>query len=236
LNTTRPAVAPAASDLDKTVAEYLRQHPEFFVEHPEVLAHLEIPHASGRAVSLLERQVATLREHNRALKEKFDEIIAIARDNEDLSRRLHRLTLRVLRAPDVREALATLAEGLQADVHADRVVVRVFAAGDARAAGAAEFVGPEAPERHLFADVLAARRPVCGRLKRLQHEALFEPGAAELGSAVVLPLGGRGWDGVLVIASRDARRYHADLGLDLLGHLADVASLVIAARVRLTGP
>src|SRR5690554_3034051 len=46
------------------VAEYLRQNPAFFVEHDDLLADLLIPHQSGQAVSLVERQVKLLRERN----------------------------------------------------------------------------------------------------------------------------------------------------------------------------
>ena len=40
-----------------TVAEYLRLHPAFFAEYDELLPDLIIPHQSGQAVSLVERQV-----------------------------------------------------------------------------------------------------------------------------------------------------------------------------------
>ncbi|MCC7412187.1 MAG: DUF484 family protein [Gammaproteobacteria bacterium] len=225
------AVSEPGGEMEKLVAQYLRAHPDFLSRHPDVLAALQIAHPTGRAVSLVERQVSVLRDQNRSLKTRFDDLLGIARENENLSRRLHALTLNLMQASSIADVVATLESGLQADFRADSVVVRVFRQGGPVAPALATFVGADAPERAAFADALRSRRPLCGRLKRVQHQALFGGDDGESGSAVVLPLGGRGWDGLLAIASRDARRYRPDLGVDLLSHLGDVASLVIGPWV-----
>ena len=45
---------------EQDVADYLRRHPDFFEDKPTLLADLRVPHATGTAVSLVERQVAVL--------------------------------------------------------------------------------------------------------------------------------------------------------------------------------
>lgn len=218
---------PAPPDMHSSVAEYLRKHREFFVEHPELLSDLKIPHPTGPAVSLVEKQVELLREENRELKARFRELVGIARDNEELARRLHRLTLKLVEAESLDRALAVLYQDLRADFAADRVLLQLFASavpGVARA----EFIGRGAPQRQAFIDALIERRPQCGRLQKHQYKLVFDTDAAEAGgSAVVLPLSGRIWDGVLVIASQDARRYHPEMGIDLLAHVGDVVSLIL---------
>ncbi len=226
MNTPLGAPAGTDTDFEKAVADYLLARPDFFDRHPALLAGLEVPHASGRAVSLIERQVSALREENRALKARFNELVAIARDNEDLGRRLRRLALTIMQCGSAADVATTLETALLADFNADCVLVRVYAAGEG-----GPFAGSDAPERPAFAEVLASGRPACGRLKRAQHEALFGTADEDVGSAVVLPLAGAGWDGLLVIAARDARRFHPDLGLDLLSHLGEVAGLVIGPWV-----
>jgi uncharacterized protein YigA (DUF484 family) len=222
------AVPVENSDPTSSVAEYLRKHREFFVEHPELLTDLVIPHESGKAVSLVEKQVAVLREENRQLKSRFRELVNIARENEELSRRLHRLTLRLMEAASCAQALSDLEHSLRSDFAADGLVVRIFAPpAAAEDAGRAEFAGPTSPLRTLFAEVLAQRRPFCGRLKQIQQAMLFGANREELGSAAVLPIYGKHWDGILVVVSRDVRRYHAEMGIDLLAHLGDIVGLIL---------
>src|SRR5262245_9853300 len=82
----------------REVIEFLRANPTFLDQHPQLLSQLTIPHASGDAVSLLERQVAVLREDNSRLKRQFDELIRHARHNEQLTQRIHALVLILMNA------------------------------------------------------------------------------------------------------------------------------------------
>ncbi len=50
--------------LERRIAAYLGKHPDFFERHLDVLEQLRIPHPCRPAVSLLERQLARLREQN----------------------------------------------------------------------------------------------------------------------------------------------------------------------------
>ena len=45
------------------VAAYLKEHPDFFENYADVVADVMIPHPhGGRAISISERQILTLRE------------------------------------------------------------------------------------------------------------------------------------------------------------------------------
>lgn len=230
--TSKEIHAEERPDPGSSVAEYLRQNREFFVEHPELLSDLVIPHETGKAVSLVERQIALLREENRQLKTRFRELVGVARDNEELSRRMHELTLRLFEAISPREIFAALEQSLRSDIGADSVIVRIFAQpAEATGAALAEFAGTESPLRSVFAEALAQRRPACGKLARAQQRALFAASADDCGSAAVVPLFGAHWDGILVVASRNPQRYHAQMGIDLLTHLGDIVSVVLGAWV-----
>jgi hypothetical protein len=171
-----------------------------------------------------------MREHSRAVKQRLKELIAIARENESLNRRVHALSLTLLRAESVAGVVGAVSEGLCRDFRADRVLVRVFP--HAAAAPLEPALRGTGEEREEFAEVLSMRKACCGRLNRRRHDLVLGDGSGELGSAVLLPLHGTGWEGLLVIASRDPQRYRPDLGLDLLAYLAEVLSVAIAARVR----
>ena len=47
---------------DEAVRDYLEANPAFFERHSAILSSLSVPHGSGEAVSLVERQVSMLRQ------------------------------------------------------------------------------------------------------------------------------------------------------------------------------
>ena len=74
------------------VAQYLQNNPQFFEYYAAVLAKITIPHPySGRTISLNERQLLTLREQNKHLEKKIQEIIQFAHENDALQQKLHQL-------------------------------------------------------------------------------------------------------------------------------------------------
>jgi uncharacterized protein YigA (DUF484 family) len=50
--------------LEAVVAKFLRKHPNYLKNNPEVLESQQLLHNSGVAASLIERQVKLLREKN----------------------------------------------------------------------------------------------------------------------------------------------------------------------------
>ncbi len=208
----------------EAVVAYLCKHPTFFVDHPEVLAKLVVPHARGEAVSLVERQVAILREQNRQMQEKYQELLAIGRQNERLVRRLHQLTLKLVAASRPERCFQTLYDSLLHQFRADLTALKIFADAGFKE-GRPEFVGKHHPDQALFAEVFKARKPLCGRVKPAQQRALF--GHTEIGSAVLIPLCGRQWKGVLAIGSHDPKRYFPAMGVDLLEQLGEIVSLIL---------
>lgn len=50
------------SEFEHDMVRYLRDHPNFFEGHQDLLADMILPHETGTAVSLIERQVQILRE------------------------------------------------------------------------------------------------------------------------------------------------------------------------------
>ena len=90
----QPKQSTAPEELEQTISEYLKAHPDFFELRPDLLHALELPHQSGEAVSLIERQVKSLRDESLNCKQQLDQLFRVARENEQLNRRLHRSLLR----------------------------------------------------------------------------------------------------------------------------------------------
>lgn len=218
-----------AGDLSAAeVAGYLRNNPQFFNEYQELLQELQIPHPSGNAVSLVEKQLSVLREQNSRTSQKMHELIEIARQNEELARRMHKLALTLMDATDTKEIFSTLYENLRRNFRADKVSARIFAKpafidsypGD-------EFAGRDIVEEQLFTSVIEKRMPISGKLKRQQQVFLFGDDGDDIESAVIVPLHGPEWGGVLVIGSTDPEKFQESMGVELLANLAEVLSLII---------
>ncbi|MGE3775458.1 MAG: DUF484 family protein [Gammaproteobacteria bacterium] len=209
------------------VARYLAAHPEFFNQHLELLRTLEIPHATGQAVSLWERQIAALRDEIDRMRTRYDELIDAAKHNEALIRRIQKLALELMDTAGPHAAFHLLAQRLAEEFRADRVTGLVFAgAAFVDSDEARQFVGADSPRREPFKGALARREPICGRLTQAQTQALFGVEAFD-GSHVVLPLTGKQWDGLLVVSSQDPTRFESNMGTEFLGFLRDVLTLVL---------
>ena len=218
--------APAMSGED--IAEYLRTHPNFFNEYPDLLTDIRIPHASGDAISLVERQMTALREANDQARKRMHELIEIARQNEELARRMHQLALTLMDAAEPKDIFSTLYDNLKKNFRADKVSVRLFAdpafvdtfAGE-------EFSGAMVSEQSLFKTIIETRMPLSGRLKRQQQVFLFGDDGDEIASAVMVPLHGAGWGGIMAIGSVNADRYQEGMGVELLANMGEVLSLIL---------
>jgi uncharacterized protein YigA (DUF484 family) len=214
------------------VIDFLRANPAFLDQHPQVLSQLSIPHQSGDAISLLERQVAVLREDNGRFKRQLENLMHHARQNGELTRKVHALVLRLMNAVGPQAVFTSLEQCLVSDFGAEQVRCVIFADTSAiDAAALPQFVGRSSALRAAFAAVVASGQARCGALAPAQSEALFAA-AAFSGSAAIMPLVGRQWDGIVVTASADTERYREDMGTEFLHYLRDVLALVIEPWVK----
>lgn len=212
----------------ESIADYLRENPGFFNDYPELIADLKIPHDRGVAVSLVERQLSVLREQNQHTKRQLHELIEIARQNEELARRMHQLALTLMDAAEPKDIVKTLYDNLRKNFRADRVVMRLFAepafvdtyAGE-------EFAGTDTKEHSLFKSIIDKRLPLSGRMKRQQQVFLFGDEGDDITSAVMVPLHGHGWGGILAIGSFDPERFQSGMGVELLANLGEVLSFIM---------
>jgi len=214
------ATQQAAHDgeFETQVVEYLRSQPAFFERHMDLLGELRLPHPSGRAVSLVERQLDVLREEVARYRKQIDAVVDVARDNELLNDHLHHLTLALIDAADFDEVVELLEDHLHDEFKAEAVELKLFSVTGLREDEAAE------PELKAFKEFFDNGSPVCGALSPLQMDYLFGVQAEEMGSAAILPIQGDDILGVLAIGSSNPERFHAEMGTDFLVRLTEIVS------------
>jgi len=113
---------------DTAVLRFLTQNPEFFVANQDILPKLSIPHSSGKAVSLIEKQVSVLRSKCSTLEHSLRDLIDVARDNEQLNQRLHLLIQDVISAMSMEDIVALTRISLKENFNADEVHFMVIGA------------------------------------------------------------------------------------------------------------
>jgi uncharacterized protein YigA (DUF484 family) len=209
------------------VAAYLKRHPQFLSQYPELARQLTIPREQGAVASLASYQLHHLREKVAELERRMAELAAIAADNEKLMQRVHELNVTMLRANTPAIAARSVINRLDADFHIDQVRLLLF--GNHLDLPPADWLVVEPGGRDAlpeFADLLAHHEPITGRLSPERLRRLFGEHAGEIHSAAVMPLGELG---MLALGSTDANHFRPDMGTLFLKM---IAATVTAALMR----
>ena len=194
------------------VAHYLLNTPEFFEEHAETLAQINLPHPhGGRTISLSERQLFDLREKNKMLEKKLHELVEFSKGNDALQHKVHEFTTALFAGRN----LATLQEmipHLLRDIFAvPHVALRLWQ------------VTPPSMEVLMFTD--AQSKPVCLHQAALDTADWFGESATQLHSYAYLPLhAGSVTIGLLVLASEDKQRFYPEMGTVFLQRISEAAA------------
>ena len=218
-------------DTERDVVRFLRDHPDFFEQHQDLLVDMLLPHHTGGAVSLIERQVTVLREQRDDYKKKLQQLIKTAQKNEQLNNHVNALILALLDASSLEEVLEIVQTRLVEDFDAEAVVVRLFNTGHPAMTRLPDLVDWSEPVLGAFEKVIAGRKPVCGALKPGQLDALFSDQSDNIVSAALIPLvesiSSSKCYGLLAIGSGDRNRFRADMGTVFLSQLGRVLTRVL---------
>jgi uncharacterized protein YigA (DUF484 family) len=214
--------APFAED----VAEYLKANPGFFEQYADLMAQIFLPHPhGGRAVSLAERQMLTLREKNRQTETKLAELIAFGEENDAISEKVHRLAVGLIAAETFQAVIHLLNFHLRDDFSVPHVALRLWD----KPAGIEDL--PEfaavSEELQVFAETLS--RPYCGSTAGFGTASWFGEAAPHIRSQALIALrNGGGTIGMVALGSEEAQRFYADMGTLYLERIGEMVSAALA--------
>ncbi|HIP67745.1 MAG TPA: DUF484 family protein [Chromatiales bacterium] len=206
---------------EEEVEAWLYEHPDFFARHEALLEVMHVPHPTFGVTSLLERQVALLRNKNHQLEGKLRGLVGVARENEKLSSRLHNLALALVEADNLDAVIATAREQLLQAFNADYVALKLFAQeGQAKTIHHVD----QKEVTELFDRAFRSNRPQCGGLNEKQINCLFPEHTEKVASAVLVPLIEHHPIGYLALGSTHDTRFHPGMGTLFLGYLGELVT------------
>ncbi|MGY0504832.1 DUF484 family protein [Luteimonas sp. e5] len=208
------------------VATWLRRHPDFLQQFPDLALSLVVPREDGPAASLASYQLDVLRDKNRELSRRLHELFANAEENERLAVRTHQLTLRLMQQTSAADSVRAMAASLGEDFHGDLVRIVLFHEVVGLEAGECwQVVADDRLALEPFRDVLAEGEPLCGRLNPDKNVLLYGERVGEVQSSALLALPGTG---LVAVGSTDPNRFYPGMGTLFLRMMGEAFAVAMA--------
>ena len=206
------------------VVAYLKGHPDFFADQDDLLAQIHIPHVRGSTISLVEHQIAVLRERNTGASHRFTHLMDVARDNDRLFDKVRRLVLEMLDAQTLDELVGVVDDSLRHSFKIPFVGLTLFS--DQQISVGRSTTLKSAQQN--IAGLLVGGKAFCGVLRAKELVFLFgKEQGGQINSAAVVALEYQGIHGVLAVGSDDQQRYSNSLDTLFLTYLADVLARLL---------
>ncbi|MBL7000917.1 MAG: DUF484 family protein [Gammaproteobacteria bacterium] len=211
--------------IDETsVMQYLKHNPDALERHPQILSQLTFPHESGVAVSLVERQIKVLRDDNQQLRNRLTELVHIARENEELSQRFHRLSLELMAGEHLHDIIAMTHDQVETFFYTDYVGFCFHDNLTSQLKGLEKSILD--PENKHAANVrhwIQQRKPVFGPFDPGMRQLLLGD-QGQLTSCALIPLYHTRDIGLLILASKSKDRFVDGMGTVFLSQLGELIS------------
>jgi uncharacterized protein YigA (DUF484 family) len=222
-NTTLPLT-------EEDVANYLRQQPDFFVDKPSLLADLTLPHQSGDAISLVERQVSILRDRNMDMRHRLTALIDNARTNDKLFEKTKRLILSLLEAQDINDLIDALMHSFTNDFEIPYTVLLLFSEKINEADLSTKsnvMIAPFSESQQVLGTIISNNQTVCGQLDTGEQQFIFQDNAGDIGSTAITPLASAQPFGILAIGNSDPDYYRSSMNTLFLSYIGEVVSRLL---------
>jgi uncharacterized protein YigA (DUF484 family) len=209
------------------LARFLRANPQFFDQNPELLESIHVPHPyGGRAIPLAERQTVALREKVKTLESRLAELIKFAEENDQISEKVHRLSVALTGARDFPALTRSLYFHLREDFAVPHVTLRVW--GKAVPADFDEAQAVSEAQRQQGATMGG---PQCGPAQGNAFASWFAEASEHIRSIALVPLGDTAVFGVLALASEDPKRFFPEMGTLYLRRIGELCAAGVTARL-----
>ena len=212
------------------VRDYLTKNPDFFEQNPDIFEVINISHDSGKAISLVERQIGIMRERNSEMITQIDQMQAAAKENALLMEKTNRLVLNLIQANDLNSLSKALTVSLKSDFSTEFFSLTLINDDPAVTKNAVNFIS-ESEAKSIIGHILSAKKAICGKRKYEEISLLFGNQVGEIGSVLALPLRATNTFGVLALGHSDPEFYTKEIGTVFIDYIGDLLSELIPKHI-----
>jgi len=222
---------PEQGITEEQVTKYLRSNNDFFHNREDLLADLSLPHESGKAISLLEKQVTILRNRGIETRKKLNTFLENARDNDQLFDTTKNLVLALLRAKNITEIANVAQDQLSSHTNIEACEIILVQQQDLNIP---QSVRTESTTKLKidFSDVFRLERTHCGQLTEEKISYLFPGSTKNIHSTAICPAIDNG-EILALIAFGTHNKNYFNVNLDtlFLDFIGNVVGAVLSRHI-----
>lgn len=208
---------------EKQVQEYLILHPDFLSNNPEVLHSLEIIHETGGAVSLIQKQVETLRASNSNTTSSLLSLLSVAKNNEEIFKNTQQLIINLIGSKDISEIIEKVELAFVKNFNANKCYLLFFKDETQLPKGRYR----DMKKSHdIIKDLYDGRNIYCGPCSSTESDFIFGK-KSKMVECVLIPLLNPECPGVIALGSDSEGKYDAQKDTLFLKFIADVVKELI---------
>lgn len=211
---------------EQLVRDFLQDNPTFLDKNPDILESLTLPHNAGNAVSLVERQVGVMRDRNKEMRNRLDNMLETAHDNDLLFEKTKRLVLNLLEAKNLPALIEALYDSLGKDYAIDFYSLTLLGEDKQLPTTMARIASLEKANEKV-GTLLSSNRAVCGVLREDEMIFLFGEKGLQVGSVAAVPLRFNNLYGILAVGNSDPNFYKSSMGTLFLSYIAEVLNRIL---------
>ncbi|MBT5293862.1 MAG: DUF484 family protein, partial [Cellvibrionales bacterium] len=223
---------------DETVANFLTNNPDFFHRNPTILAEMSLPHNSGNATSLIERQVAILRERGIQTRHKLGELIEAAKENDNLLNTTQSLVIDLINAGSLNNIFTLLQSELHKKFAVESASVILISDTDTQNQYSidATFFQDTNDAEEKISGIVNNNQSLCGSLRETEADFIFNDTQYAIGSAAIASKKIERSTGadiivMLAVAHHNTDHYNSDTGTLFLDYLCDILTALVKRQL-----
>ena len=208
------------------VIAFLRENPNFFKTHPQLIADMNFTHETDGAVSLIQRQVELLREHQNTTRKRLAELTGFARTNEALLDRILALSVSMAGASTPKAILKNLTKVIIQDFGLDSVYLIVEQKNWPM--GNENIVGLTADDLGKLRNAVYNLSVFVGRPPAKVKDLILQDKTDKTASIAMSRFKYRGVDTYLIIGSADQNHFTSDMSTDFVAYIAECLQALLS--------